>query len=111
MELVHTQQQLAEIAQRTAGIAITDDNDLSAAITRVMREQSGYYLVAWRPFEEPLAKRVKGSPPVRNISIRLKRPGLKARFHSSLYAEEPPDPSPADSGRSRSRYRPAHRCA
>ncbi len=90
MELVYTQQQLADIAHRTGGIAIRDDNDLAGAITRVAQDQSGYYLVAWRPSSEPASK-PKGSPRVRDISIRLKRPGLKARFHSSLYAEEPLD--------------------
>jgi VWFA-related protein len=41
-ELIYTQQQLADIARRTAGISISDENDLPAAIGRIIREQSWY---------------------------------------------------------------------
>jgi VWFA-related protein len=97
LELVYTRQVLAEMAHRTAGVATSDDNDLPAAINRVVRDQSGYYLVAWRPSGEPAAKSGKGSPRVRHLSIQLNRPGLQARFHSSIYAEEPPEAPQADS--------------
>ncbi|WP_321477172.1 VWA domain-containing protein [uncultured Paludibaculum sp.] len=96
-ELVNTQLQLAEIARRTAGVAIRDTNDLPSAIRRVMADQSGYYLVGWRPPEARAVNRPKGARGVRNISIRLKRPGLIARFHSSLYANERQDVTQADS--------------
>jgi hypothetical protein len=96
LELVYTQHVLAEMANRTAGIAVRDDNDLAAAIHRVVRDQSGYYLIAWPPSGDPAAQAGKGPPRVRRLSIQLKRPGLQARFHSSLYTEEPPDVSQAD---------------
>jgi len=87
-EFVNTQQQLAEIARKTGGISVIGQNDLSGAMARVMKDQLGYYLIGYKPSGK-LEKSVLDPRRFRNISIRVDRPGLKVRFHSSLYAEEP----------------------
>jgi VWFA-related protein len=85
--LVSSQQNLADIAHKTGGITITNDNDLPAAIARVLNEEDGYYLIAYKPSAPPPSE--KGAPRVRNVAVRVARPGLKVRFHSSLYADAP----------------------
>jgi hypothetical protein len=86
------------MARRTGGISIANDNDLSAAIARVMHDQAGYYLIGYKPSQSP-AKAPKGSSALRKIAINVTRPGLKVRFHSSLYAEPERQPSPEDAHR------------
>ena len=84
-ELINTQQELAEIARKTGGISITDDNDMSGAITRVMDDQLGYYLIGYKP-PEP-------APRLRKLSVRIARPGLKVRFYSNLYEADKSSPA------------------
>lgn len=93
-ELVNTQQLLAEIARKTGGIAIKDDNDLSVAMARVMDDQVGYYLIGFKPAAAASVKAARATPAFRRISIRVKRPGLIVRFHSSVYEEQALPPAP-----------------
>ncbi len=97
-ELINTQAALAEMARRTGGISVADENDLSVAIGRVMSDQTGYYLIAFKP-AGPALGGANRSPRFRNISIRVRRSGLKVRFHSSLYEEEEKQPAPVGSSR------------
>lgn len=90
--LVSSQQNLADIAHKTGGIAIKNDNDLSAAIAQVLNEEDGYYLIAYKPSTPPPPSE-KGAPRVRNLAVRVARPGLKVRFHSSLYSDAPKAPA------------------
>lgn len=96
-ELALTQIQLGEIARRTGGISIINDNDLAASMDKVATDQSGYYLVGYKPPEA--AKAGRGSAGYRKIAIRVTRPGVKVRFHSSLYEEAPEQASTADGGK------------
>ncbi len=86
-ELTLTQQQLGDLARRTGGISIVNSNDIAASIAQVVSDQMGYYLIGYKPSEA--AKRGRASPRFRKLAIRVTRPGLKVRFHSSLYEQEP----------------------
>lgn len=97
-ELINTQAALREMARRTGGISIANENDLSVAIARVMNDQTGYYLIGFKP-AGPALGGANRSPRFRSISIRVRRPGLKVRFHSSLYEEEEKQPAPVGSSR------------
>jgi VWFA-related protein len=81
-ELVNSQKVLDEMARRTGGISIKNDNDYSGAIARVMQDQLGYYLISHKP-SRPRSKPGKDSPLFHKISVRVARAGLKVRFHSS----------------------------
>jgi VWFA-related protein len=96
-ELALTQIQLGEIARRTGGISISNDNDLAASMDKVATDQLGYYLIGYKPPEA--AKAGRGSAGFRKIAVRVTRPGLKVRFHSSLYEEAPEQASTADGGK------------
>ncbi len=96
-EFTLSQQQLRDVAHRTGGISITNDNDLSGSAARVFNDQLEYYLIGYKPPETADASHAARG--YRKIAIRVKRPGLKVRFHSSIYKEEPPEPSQQDGGK------------
>lgn len=86
-ELGLSQAQLGDIARRTGGISIINDNDLAASMIKVATDQLGYYLIGYKLPEG--AKTGRGNDGFRKISIRVTRPGVKVRFHSSLYEQAP----------------------
>lgn len=96
-ELALTQIQLGEIAKRTGGISIINDNDLAASMAKVATDQLGYYLIGYKPPEA--AKAGRGGDVFRKIAIRVTRPGAKVRFHSSLYEAAPEQAVTVDGGK------------
>jgi VWFA-related protein len=93
-ELSLTQQQLVDIARRTGGTSTINDNDIAASMTRVMNDQLEYYLIGYKPPDSGTHNRGASKP--RQLTIRVKRPGLTVRFHSSLYRLEPQQSSAQD---------------
>ena len=83
-ELNMTQVQLGYMANRTGGISMYNDNGLVEGMARVMNDQLGYYLIAYKPPEA-----AKRQQEFRKITVRVTRPGLKVRYHNSLYTQEP----------------------
>jgi hypothetical protein len=63
-------------------------------MARVMNDQTGYYSIGYKP-SASASKGARGEPRFRQIAVRVTRPGLTARFHSSLYVEEQAQPTPA----------------
>jgi VWFA-related protein len=62
---------LRDIAALTGGVSLVDTNDLGAAVDRVLRDASDYYVLAYEPDKE-----VKGTK-VRPIEVRVTRPGVR----------------------------------
>src|SRR5688572_9495124 len=77
-----TQHALNALASDTGGRALFNTNDLSAGITRGLKETSAYYLLAWRPESEGqrggrfsrVEVSIIGHP---NLVVRLRRPADK----------------------------------
>ncbi len=90
--LTDTQGMLAAIARSTGGVSVANDNDASAAIAQVMNAESGYYLIGYKPSGRNKEKD-NGHVEVRKLSVRISQPGLKLRFHSSLYHDAPKLPA------------------
>ncbi|MEO8434810.1 MAG: VWA domain-containing protein [Pyrinomonadaceae bacterium] len=83
-EISASQNVLHALASDTGGRALFNTNDLSAGITRGLKETSVYYLLAWRPESEDLrggrSNRVEVSIVGRpNLVVRLRRPADKER--------------------------------
>jgi VWFA-related protein len=95
-ELNLTQAQLGDMAKRTGGISIINDNDLEASMAKVATDQLGYYLIGYKPPD--VAKAGRGSAGFRKVAIRVTRPGVKVRYHSSLYEQAPELASTEDRG-------------
>jgi VWFA-related protein len=76
-ELTASRRALAELAAATSGISIADQDD-RAAISRLMKEGSGYYLLGYQPNVAPDPSRSHA------VSIRVSRPGVIVRCHAGL---------------------------
>lgn len=71
------------LAEGTGGLFLHTNNNLNQLLGRVLEDQSGYYLIGYRPSEESLKK---GRDTFRDIKVRVRRPGLAARSRKGFYA-------------------------
>src|SRR5205085_2776726 len=79
-----SQSGLVYLAQQTGGIAIRNNNDLSAGIRKVLDDQKGYYLIGYRPDESTFDPKT-GRRTFRKISIKVKRPGVMVRSRTGFF--------------------------
>lgn len=66
------------IADETGGRAIYNNNDVSIGFAEILRENKGYYLLAYNPGQENL-------PQAHQIKVRVKRPGLYVQTRSTAF--------------------------
>jgi len=83
-EIRETQQGLRHLAEETGGFAIRNSNLLDKALSRVLDDQKGYYLIGYTP-EENTFKKKSGETQFHNISVRVKRAGLTARYRTGFF--------------------------
>lgn len=69
-----SQHGLDYLAAETGGLAVRNTNDLGSGIKRIMQDQSGYYLIGYRP-DDSTFDRDKGRAKFHKISLKVKRPG------------------------------------
>jgi len=90
-----TQEGLDYLARQTGGIAIKNSNDLSRGIRRVIDDQSGYYLIGYRPAESTFDART-GRRIFHHLSLKVRRPGkFNVRMRNGFFGvtdEESPKP-------------------
>ncbi len=79
-----TQGGLIYLSQQTGGFNIRNSNDLSGGIRRVMEDQSGYYLIGYRP-EESTFNQKTGQRLFHKIGVKVKRSGLQVRSRTGFY--------------------------
>ena len=79
--LLDSQESLQFIAQQTGGLAITNTNDLNIGISRVLRDQDGYYLLG---YVAPKGARRSGWDQNR-VKVRVTRPGLHVRARQGFF--------------------------
>jgi VWFA-related protein len=91
-DFFESQNGLNYLAQQTGGLAIRNSNDLSRGIKRMLDDQSGYYLIGYRPDEETFdPKRARYN----KLTIKVKRPGLKVRYRSGFFGIKDEETRPA----------------
>ena len=71
------------LANETGGLFIRNVNDMDLALKRVMRDQSGFYLLGYRPTEQTFKG---GADEFRKISVKVKRSGLNVRSRKGFIA-------------------------
>jgi VWFA-related protein len=69
-----SQSGLNYLAAQTGGLAIRNTNDMSAGVQRIMDDQSGYYLVGYRP-DDSTFDSVNGKIKFHHVSLKVKRAG------------------------------------
>jgi VWFA-related protein len=84
-DFFHSQDGMDYLAVQTGGLAIRNTNDLSGGIRRVMEDQSGYYLIGYRP-DDSTFDLVKGRTKFNRLSLKVKRSGkYKIRMRSGFF--------------------------
>jgi VWFA-related protein len=78
-----TQVGLGYVAKQTGGFLISNTNDISKGLQRIMGDLKGYYLIGYRPSEDTF--KAGGSKQFRSIKVRVKRPGLTVRSRNGFY--------------------------
>ncbi len=74
---------LSFLADRTGGLFTANTNNLSLATERMLQDQSGYYLLAYRPSEADPS--TAGRPSFHKLTIKVKRSGLNVRSREGYY--------------------------
>src|SRR5688572_12048471 len=67
------QNNLRELAENTDGLAVVNTNDIDGALRRIVADLSSYYLLGYYSTNTKLDGRF------RNITVRVKRPGVQVR--------------------------------
>jgi len=94
-----SQEGLDYLASETGGLAIRNTNDLSGGIKRIIEDQSGFYLIGYRP-DDSTFDRVNGRTKFHRVSLKIKRPGkYKVRMRSGFFGVsdenlQPPEQTP-----------------
>lgn len=83
-DYLDTQAGLAYLARLTGGFPIQNENDLNKGLQRVLDDQSGYYLIGYRPDDSTFDPRT-GRPNFHKITVKVKRSGLKVRSRSGFF--------------------------
>jgi VWFA-related protein len=86
-----TQFALGYLARQTGGFLISNANDISRSIQRVLDDQNGYYLLGYRPPEETFKA---GVGRFHKVEVRIKRPGLEVRSRKGFYSLPEEDKRP-----------------
>lgn len=79
-EFRQSQDSLRQLAEDTGGFAVVNQNDMSGAFDRVVRDNSSYYVLGYYPTNERRDGRF------RNITVRVKRPGAQVRARRGYVA-------------------------
>ncbi len=83
-EIFETQDGLNFLARETGGLFIHDTNAITQNVQRIMQDQSGYYLIGYRPEESTFNPRT-GRRQFHKLEIKVKRPGLQVRTRTGFF--------------------------
>jgi VWFA-related protein len=79
--LFHAQSTLQYLADETGGLAKLDTNDMAGAVSAIVADLSGYYLIGYAPDTGTF-----GDRSFHRFEVKVKRPGLKVRTRKGFYA-------------------------
>jgi VWFA-related protein len=81
-EQILAENSLRVLADETVGRAAVSSNDFSAAFEQLVKDQSAYYLLGYRPASEKVDGRFH------KLSVKVRRPGLTVRARSGYWAQK-----------------------
>lgn len=93
-QLFNSQEGLSYLANQTGGFVVYNSNDIPAGISRVLDDQKGYYLLGYIP-EQVTFKTTEGKRQFHNITVKVKRAGLRVRSRSGFYGVPDEETRPA----------------
>lgn len=98
-EMFDSQDGMVILANETGGLFMQNTNDISGALTKVMDDGNGYYLIGYHPDAATFDHKT-GQPKFHSLAVRVKRPGLRVRYRSGFFGA--PDRETAPVPRTRS---------
>ena len=94
-EFYEDQEGLGFLADETGGV-FAQDSDLNRAMTRVLDEQNGYYLIGFKPDDTWFKPEADGKSKPK-IEVKLKRSDLRVRYRKGFYGNFDKKAKPAPS--------------
>jgi VWFA-related protein len=82
-QLIASQDGMVMLSQKTGGLFVQGNNDITAALTQVVDDGDGYYLLGYQPEQSTFDER--NGLKFHSVSVRLKRPGLRVRSRTGFY--------------------------
>ncbi len=79
--LQHSQSTLENLTDETGGLAVLNTNDVSGAVSKIMSDLSGYYLIGYEPGPQTFTSGL-----FHDVDVKVKRPDLKVRTRKGFYA-------------------------
>jgi VWFA-related protein len=79
-----SQNGLSYLAEQTGGLFIHNTNDVAEGVRLALEDQKGYYLIGYRP-EDATFDQQTGARRFHQLSVRVKRPGLRVRTRNGFY--------------------------
>ncbi|HTG72623.1 MAG TPA: VWA domain-containing protein [Terriglobia bacterium] len=81
-DLLYSREAMQTLAEKTGGLFVADNNDISDTLRQAVDDGNGYYLLAYQPATTTF---VPGEAKFHSISVRLKRPDLRVRSRTGFY--------------------------
>jgi VWFA-related protein len=90
-----SQEGLVYLARETGGFAVLNNNDISAGVGRVLKDQQSYYLIGFDPEDEKFDRKYH------SIKLKTRRSGAQTRTRAGFIGyPDPPGKPPAPQTRS-----------
>ena len=97
VHLSESQGGLSYLANQTGGFFVRNTNNMSEGVGRVLDDQKGYYLIGYIP-EHSSFKDVRGKREFHNLSLKVKRAGLRVRSRAGFYGITDEEANPTSAG-------------
>ncbi len=88
-----TQDAMAILAGQTGGFLVHDTNDLNWGMGRILKDQSGYYLIGYKPPVKDFSSGKAGAQ-IHKLKVRVRVAGLHVRSRSQFYGIEDEEAPP-----------------
>ena len=81
-DLMYSREGMQSLSEKTGGLFIADNNDISDTLRQAIDDGNGYYLLAYQPVTTTFAP---GEAKFHSITVRLKRPDLRVRSRTGFF--------------------------
>ena len=89
--LIESRDGMVILSQRTGGLFVHDNNDMTASLRQAVDDGDGYYLLGYQPELSTFDETRRSA--FHSIKVRVKRPGLTVRSRTGFFGNPDSDPS------------------